>query len=79
MSGIRNTWVARAMTTRILPLALTLAATAPARAQNPAVTTLTESPDCNCRIELTRVISLSDSLHPGLFAYNHLLDGGHAT
>ncbi|MXW17196.1 MAG: 6-bladed beta-propeller [Gemmatimonadetes bacterium] len=73
MSGIRNTWVARAMTTRILPLALTLAATAPARAQNPAVTTLTESPDCNCRIELTRVFSLSDSLHPGLFAYSPLV------
>lgn len=45
---------------------------APARAQasqDPTVTTLTESPDCDCRIELTRVISLSDSLHPGLFAY----------
>ena len=73
MSGIRNTWVARAMTTRILPLALTLATTAPARAQNPTVTTLTESPDCDCRIELTRVISLSDSLHPGLFAYSPLV------
>ena len=37
------------------------------------MTTLTESPDCDCRIELTRVISLSDSLHPGLFAYSPLV------
>lgn len=73
MIGLRNAWLARAMTNRILPFALALAATAPARAQNPAVTTLTESPDCDCRIELTRVISLSDSLHPGLFAYSPLV------
>ena len=37
------------------------------------LTTLTESRDCDCRIELTRVISLSDSLHPGLFAYSPLV------
>ena len=41
--------------------------------QDSAVTTLRESPDCDCRIELTRVISLSDSLHPGLFAYSPLV------
>lgn len=42
-------------------------------AQEAAVTTLGESPDCDCRIELTRVVSLSDSLHPGLFAYSPLV------
>ena len=36
------------------------------------VTTLKPS-QCDCRIELTRVISLSDSLHPGLFAYSPLV------
>ena len=41
--------------------------------QDSVVTTLRESPDCDCRIELTRVISLSDSLHPGLFAYSPLV------
>ena len=35
--------------------------------------TLRESPDCDCRIELTKVISLSDNLHPGLFAYSPLV------
>ena len=36
------------------------------------VTTL-EPAQCDCRIELTRVISLSDSLHPGLFAFSPLV------
>ena len=36
------------------------------------VTTL-EPSQCDCRIELTRLISLSDSLHPGLFAYSPLV------
>ena len=36
------------------------------------VTTL-EPSQCDCRIELTKVISLSDSLHPGLFAYSPLV------
>ena len=41
--------------------------------QDSVVITLRESPDCDCRIELTKVISLSDSLHPGLFAYSPLV------
>ena len=41
--------------------------------QEAEVITLTQSPDCDCRIELTKVISLSDSLHPGLFAYTPLV------
>ena len=36
------------------------------------VTTL-EPAQCDCRIDLTKVISLSDSLHPGLFAYSPLV------
>ncbi len=44
MSGIRNTWVMRAMTTRILPFSLTLAATAcePAQPGPPPSQTQTE-------------------------------------
>lgn len=40
--------------------------------QDGLVTTL-EPSECDCRIELTRVISLTDSLHPGLFAYSPLV------
>lgn len=40
--------------------------------QDRLVTTL-EPSECDCRIELTRLISLSDSLHPGLFAYSPLV------
>ena len=40
--------------------------------QDRLVTTL-EPSECDCRIELTRLISLTDSLHPGLFAYSPLV------
>ena len=43
------------------------------RPQNERVAELPLSSDCDCRIELVKVISLSDSLHPGLFAYSPLV------
>ncbi len=75
-----STWLPRhpslalALLCAFNPSSPELAASARAQdSQDLAVTTLRESPDCDCRIELTRVISLSDSLHPGLFAYSPLV------
>ncbi len=43
------------------------------QASRDGVVTTLEPSRCDCRIELTRLISLSDSLHPGLFAYSPLV------
>lgn len=70
-------WRLTAVTPAILCAAIpgSLGGATPLRSQasqDRLVTTL-EPSQCDCRIELTKLISLSDSLHPGLFAYSPLV------
>lgn len=44
-----------------------------AQASQPTLVATLKPVHCDCQIELTKLISLSDSLHPGLFAYSPLV------